>query len=138
MSKEASRQAWVLSNPSFGLLSRTPRLELTLAPAHLPMPKARPTATRPTCAQTWRRRSVPTSRPCPLPWHLTVTTMLAPVLRQTRALMGHHVGLQLWPLLSNVSCCLSRPPVSRGREYCHYSSRNPLNWGALEYPLEMG
>lgn len=88
-------------------LSRTPRLALTSALARSPTPRGRPTATPPTCALTWRKRSVLISRPCPSPWHPTVTTMPAPVSRQTRALTGHRVGLQPWPLRSNVS---GRPP----------------------------
>lgn len=78
------------------------------------MPKGRPTATPLTCALTWQKRSVLILRPCPLPWHLTVTMMPAPVLHQTQALTGHRVGLQLWPLLSNVSCRLPGPHRFRG------------------------
>lgn len=85
-----------------------------MALGHLPTPKGRPTATPPTCALTWRKRSVLISRPCPSPWHLTVTTMPAPVLHRTRALTGHRVGLQLWPLLSNVSRRLPGPQCLRG------------------------
>lgn len=80
------------------------------------MPKDRPTATLLTCALTWQRRSVLTSRLCPLPWHLTVTTMLAPVLHQTQALMGHHAGLPLWPPLSSVSHLLPRPHYVLGMQ----------------------
>lgn len=92
-------------------LSRTQKLEPILAPARLRMLKDRPTVTLLTCALTWQRRSALTSRPCHSPWHLTVTTMLAPVLRQTQALMGHHAGLQQWPQPSSVSPVLPPPPL---------------------------
>lgn len=80
------------------------------------MPKGRPTAMLLTCALTWQRRSVLTLRPCPLPWHLTVTTMLAPVLHQTQALMGHRAGLPLWPPLSSVSQLLPGPHCILGMQ----------------------
>nr|CCQ43086.1 alternative protein C12orf51 [Homo sapiens] len=60
--------------------------------------------------------------------------MLAPVLHQTQALMGHHAGLLPWPPLSN-NMIVTPPVIIKSSSAMRISS--PLAQTLTRLPLQM-